>query len=120
MGYEDLAVLDTDQLNSLKELNEPGEADLVAELVEIYVSQSPQTLKELRSAISSKDVGQAEKLAHKLKGSSANLGALRVCSICEGMEERARLGNLDHCIQNIDALEKEHKVLVDVLVRDWK
>ncbi len=120
MSFEELAILDTEQLNSLKELNEPGESDLVAELVEIYINQSPQTLNELKTSIASKDVVQTEKLAHKLKGSSANLGALRVCSICESMEEKARLGNLDYSTQNIENLEREHKSLVEVLARDWK
>ncbi len=55
-----------------------GDAELLDEVVGIYREDAPQILGNLETAISARDARTAEREAHSLKGSSANIGAIRL------------------------------------------
>ncbi|MDD9950210.1 MAG: Hpt domain-containing protein, partial [Zetaproteobacteria bacterium] len=89
MASENQSILDTDQLESLRELNEPDEDDIVTELIDIFVCNSPNVLDNLKQAVSDGDRTMLKKLAHKLKGSCANLGAKKMRALCLELEEQS-------------------------------
>jgi HPt (histidine-containing phosphotransfer) domain-containing protein len=80
------AILDASTIESLLEL-ESGSPGLLAELLEIYTSQTPPMIAELRKALQSGDRESARKVAHSLKGSSANLGAAAVVTVAASLEK---------------------------------
>lgn len=86
-GAVDLAVL-----NSLEGAQVEGEPDIVVELMELYLEDASGKLAAMREDLNGNDGRSLARLAHSLKGSSANLGARRVASLCDELE---RMGEGD-------------------------
>lgn len=88
-------VLDMRILNELRELGGEDEPALIAELIDIFLSDAPQRLEEIAKGLTHGDLQSVERAAHTLKSSSANIGALGLSRICREMEELARARNLE-------------------------
>ncbi|TQS40205.1 response regulator [Cryptosporangium phraense] len=71
-----------------------SEKELLAELVDSFVQNAPETLAALGDAVHTGDASVAAEKAHKLKGSAANIGAMALADVCASFEEMARLGEL--------------------------
>lgn len=83
-------MLDARTVASLRRLSAlPG---AVSELVQLFVQSGGERLAELDGAVATGDGAAAAAVAHRLKGSSANLGALRVSAACGQVEERLKAG----------------------------
>jgi CheY-like chemotaxis protein/nitrogen-specific signal transduction histidine kinase len=82
-----LEALDHSLLDSWKELQTPGEPDLVRELVDAFEVDAPKLVVDLRQALARGDHGTARRLAHSLRGSSGNLGVRRLEQVCSALEE---------------------------------
>jgi CheY-like chemotaxis protein len=83
------SVLDVSRLEELDALGE-GAAALVTRAIRNFIATVPETLAELERSYRNHDCEQVAALAHRLKGSAWNLGALRVGSLCERLEIEAR------------------------------
>lgn len=77
----DLAVL-----NGLEGAQVEGEPDIVVELMELYLEDASGKLAAMHEDLSEKRGKSVGRLAHSLRGSSANLGARRVAALCEELE----------------------------------
>jgi len=64
--------------------------DAVINLVNIYFENVKKDLKELKEAIKKKNFEEIRKYAHKIKGSSLNLGIDEVAEIANYIEENAK------------------------------
>jgi hypothetical protein len=98
-------VIDPERFEMLRELD-GGDGQLLSEIVNEYVADSSRSLDTLREAIAEGDPQAAEREAHTLKGSSANLGAVRVADICAQLEAlgRARaLGRAPDLVESVTA-----------------
>jgi HPt (histidine-containing phosphotransfer) domain-containing protein len=69
--------------------------EFVDELVDAYLADAPLQEAAIRAALDAGDAEGVIRPAHTLKGTSLNLGGLRVAEIAREMEERARAGRLD-------------------------
>ncbi len=87
-------VLDHAVLESLRGLQEEGEPDLLAELVEVFEQDVLPRLAALREALQNGDAGAIERTAHTLKGSAGNLGVARMAETARLLEESGRAGDL--------------------------
>jgi HPt (histidine-containing phosphotransfer) domain-containing protein len=86
-GAVDLAVL-----TSLEDAQIEGEPDIVVELMELYLEDASDKLAAMREELAEEGGGSVGRLAHSLKGSSANLGARRVAALCEELERMGEGG----------------------------
>ncbi len=84
------AVLDETMLEGIRSLQVEGEADFLTELIEMYLSDSAQTVAGLRVSAEEQNWPEVARLAHLLKGSSMNLGALSLPERCGELEEMAK------------------------------
>ena len=75
-------------LESLRKLQQPGEPDFVVELIELFLHETAANLKALRSALLRNNATEARRLAHLMKGSSANMGASRMAALYEELERK--------------------------------
>jgi len=98
-------VLDADVLAQLQALEEPGEASVLAELVEAFRSSAPGHIARLNTALAAGDAIAFEDAAHVLKGGAATLGAARVRIAAYDLELRGRDHNLVHAKGPLLALE---------------
>ncbi len=65
-----------------------------AELVRVYLEDTPKALSQLERAAQTNDVESLIAPAHSLKSTSANLGALRLSDMAKRLEHGARMGEL--------------------------
>jgi HPt (histidine-containing phosphotransfer) domain-containing protein len=92
-GSTDDGVIDPDQFDSLLRLADArGDPTFLPTLVGHFLDQAATYLTELREAAAKGDVVEVMQVAHRLKGSSATMGAARVASVCEELEQAARGG----------------------------
>jgi len=84
-----------------------GDRELLEELAILFLEESARNLQAIRAAFDASDGALLERLAHTLKGASANIGAVSVSRAALGLEEQARSRNLTDARQKIVALEME-------------
>ncbi len=77
-----------------RELQEPGETDVVAELVGLFQAGAPPLIARIHAALAAGDVRMLRQAAHTLRSSSDNLGAKPLAALCADLEHHARAGNL--------------------------
>ncbi len=72
-----------------------GDADIVHDLIDVFVDDTTNKIQAMQQAI---EQGQAQVLfqaAHALKGSSAQIGALHLSTLCENVETIGRGGTVE-------------------------
>ena len=79
--------LDRDVLSALQEVMEDG----YPELLETFLADAEERLVLLRKADDALELMNA---AHSFKGSSSNMGAVRLAALCHELEQRAKHKNL--------------------------
>jgi signal transduction histidine kinase/CheY-like chemotaxis protein/HPt (histidine-containing phosphotransfer) domain-containing protein len=84
------APLDASVLDSLRALQREDAPSVVERVVAAYLEHGPTQLAEAREALERRDHATLRRAAHTLKSSSANVGALRLSSLCRELEARAR------------------------------
>ncbi len=83
----DEPVISESILNGLRLLAE-GESDgWLDSLIKMYISRSRETLEQLQTAILQQNEEMIAQQAHKLRGSSSNIGALRIDALTELLEQ---------------------------------
>ncbi len=81
--------------NSLQTLSD-GDTAFEAELLELFLSDTRTHLTDLETALQQQDTEQVRRLAHHLKGSSANVGIMSFSDIAATLETEARQGSLQN------------------------
>lgn len=99
----DMSAIDMDVIEALREL---GDDELLKELVDLFVTDTPPRLSELDTAFNAGDADTVASVAHSLKSSSANLGALRLSDLCRELEAAGRAAALD-AAENLVVLSQE-------------
>lgn len=76
-------------LSILSDLADPqaGEDGLIIELIDLYLENSTLQVAEIKSAVEANKPQLLRQTAHALKGSSLTIGARRVGSLCEQIEQ---------------------------------
>jgi PAS domain S-box-containing protein len=97
-------VIDLSQIASLRAIRRPDSGDFLTELIDMFVDETAFQLTALRKALSAKDATEIRRVAHFLKGSSANIGALRMTTLYEEME-----GTQDACADTEALLNKLYR-----------
>jgi PAS domain S-box-containing protein len=77
-------------VSTLRSLRTDGEPDPVAELVDLFISDTPQRLAEARAAFVARNTEGLKLAAHTLKGSSNNLGGKRLSFLAGKLETSAK------------------------------
>lgn len=82
-------LIDQEQMDMLIEAGEGAAAELLEELLGLFIGEAEPQLAELGEKIASEDHYRVERLMHALAGSSANLGALRLSQLARKIEHTA-------------------------------
>ncbi|QQS55389.1 MAG: response regulator [Candidatus Competibacteraceae bacterium] len=101
------AALDAAVLENIRGMERNGSPGLMARLVDLYQRNTETLLEQLRGAAK---VGEREGLrmvAHTLKSSSANVGAVRMQGLCKELETMARAGPVPDAMAYVVAIEQE-------------
>ena len=99
--------------------------EFMAELIDIFLDDSPGQIRILRDAIEGREGEVAASAAHRLKGSSGNLGADSLAALCRRVEESGRENRVEEMPGLLKDIEREFSRVKKYLsaVRqdsDWK
>lgn len=111
MNMKATAPLDMELVGELKDIMAEG----FVTLVDSYQRDSIQRLASMQDALLAEDRHQLRQLAHSLKGSSSNLGAVQVTALCialEGCVAEAPSAELQGLLH---ALNEAHATAIDAL-----
>ncbi|MBI4396379.1 MAG: response regulator [Elusimicrobia bacterium] len=84
--------IDPSRLENLREAAGDESVRLVGEVIDRFLEDTPGRLENIRKAVQENNSKNLEMAAHSLKGSSANLGAKGLWTLCERIEDLARRG----------------------------
>ena len=84
-------ILDPATLQQLLDLDD-GELNLVQEMVQLFLEDTPLRITALEAAIQSGNGEDLGDVAHAVKGAASTMGALRVRTVALAMETLGRTG----------------------------
>ena len=68
--------------------------DAAGEIVAVFLDDAPALVQQLQQAAQAHDSARLQAVAHSLKSSSANVGALSLSAVARRIEQEARAGSL--------------------------
>jgi len=100
------SVLDPSVMVAIRSLGEPGE-DVFAEVAALFLADVPIHLTALGAAIAAKNIDAVYQIAHRLRGSSLEMGAIGMAPVCAALEQGARAGSLQQAEAQFERLDRE-------------
>jgi CheY-like chemotaxis protein/HPt (histidine-containing phosphotransfer) domain-containing protein len=97
-------VIDPERFALLRDLD-GGDGELLPAIVSEYLDDGARLIASLRDGLAEGDPQAVERAAHTLKGSSANIGAVRVAEVCAQLEALGRVRALDTAPALVDDAE---------------
>jgi signal transduction histidine kinase/CheY-like chemotaxis protein len=88
-----------------------GDADLLNELIQIFLAESPRQIEKLSRAIQSGDVDATQRTAHTLKGELKYLGLTQAAEQALELENMCRAGELQGAAELFRTFKTEMAVL---------
>jgi len=110
-GPIDLAVLAA--LRS--EYQVEGEPDILARLIDLYLTSARENCASLREAVARCDASALEHAAHTLKGGSASMGARTLTDLCDRLQHLGQRGALGDAGTIVEDVERELARVIDAL-----
>lgn len=105
----DLAILESLQVTLGNDL------EIFTKVIQCYLLESPQIITDISKSIQNKDAIMLEHTAHKLKSSSAAMGAVRLSQLCLQLEIIGQSGNLQESREILTQLIQEYENVEQVL-----
>lgn len=96
--------LDPDLLGALRDVME----DEFSTLIDTFLVDCEERLQQLTGAA---DATQIVETAHSFKGSSSNMGAIRLAALCHDLEQRAKAQDLGGIETLVAEVAREYAVV---------
>ncbi len=97
-------ILRKDIIDGIRSLQNPGEPDILNELVDAYLKDVDENLRNLQIEMLNKNFEEVKRWLHRIKGASANLGAVSLVNQIVVMEEITLSEDIELLNQNITPL----------------
>jgi HPt (histidine-containing phosphotransfer) domain-containing protein len=98
--------VDAGILALLQDLQREGRTDILAELIAVYLRDTPPRLATLHEAVARADVEALRRESHDLKGSSSQIGAVQVARLCADLEYQASTADLAGAMETLGRLNE--------------
>eukprot|EP00803_Ostreobium_quekettii_P000460 evm.model.scf_1468.2 EVM.evm.TU.scf_1468.2 scf_1468:33971-36845(-) len=97
------------QFEQLVSLQDDGNPHFVAEVVEMFLKRSAAVLQDVEQRLGSgnPDFGEADKMVHQYKGSSATVGAHLIANICAALREGCEQQDHSLCLNLLAQLKAQ-------------
>jgi CheY-like chemotaxis protein len=103
-------------LAELRGLDEDGE--LLTTLITHFLAETPERMAAMQAAVSRHDAAALAETAHALKGSSGNLGAMRMQELCSELQTLCHDNNLAETGGLLPRLGAEYELVRHVLSQE--
>jgi HPt (histidine-containing phosphotransfer) domain-containing protein len=100
---------------ALQNLRELGGDEFLAEIIDVFLADSPALIASLRSSLDRRDTDELRRAAHTLKSNASTLGAATLAELCRVVEQRAKDGRVAGLSPDVEQIEQEYGTLVDTL-----
>jgi len=102
--------IDLDIVHSIRQLGEcSSNGHFVQELYELFSTHSLRLTRELKEAVERSDRSEVRQLAHKLRGTAANIGAVELSKYAAAIENLARgefdPGQLTDAVSHLEKIQ---------------
>lgn len=108
-----LSDIDYGVWNQIRSTDESSE--LLHTVLQTYLKTSSQQMENLKQAVARAHSDVINRLAHSLKSSSANVGAMKLAAACKGLENAARSDSLKKAPALLSQLEEDYVLVCDLL-----
>lgn len=116
----EMQLLDKEELDSLRALENGPDDSFFDELVDLFIEQTPEVMVVLNESVEKGDPQAVERAAHRLKGMGRNLGALAFSHICAKIEYEVSQKGIEAVDDaTLVALKETHEATC-VALRDQK
>lgn len=112
--------LDRSVIAGLRELQEAGEPDIVAEVGGLFLKHSPRKLAAIKKAAEDGNAKALEAPAHGLKSSSLYIGATKLSEIASELELMGRQEMMEGALEKASAAEAEFEHVKLALEKEIK
>ena len=105
-------------LNEIRQLTaEMGDSasEIMLDLVELLEHDATRSISEMQTALEQGDSKRLKQAAHRLKGSSASLGAALLASLCQELENVGMSGDIASAASMVEQVEQVAAELLKVL-----
>jgi CheY-like chemotaxis protein len=107
--------LDLNVLTRLQAAMGADTPDTAAEIIQIYLEDTPIRLAKLQQGLVQKKLKEFERAAHSLKSTSATLGAMRLAALCQELEAMGHSGTWAGAGEKVEQVEAEYERVRRVL-----
>jgi PAS domain S-box-containing protein len=116
----DEPLLDSAALDNLRALRMEGEPDPLAELVQLFINDTPGRIAQIQAALKKCAAHDLEAAAHSLKGSASNLGARTIAAACGRIMQHARNNEFAPATNLLKSVEADFAKVKDALLEEVK
>jgi two-component system sensor histidine kinase/response regulator len=92
-----------------------GDADLLREVIDLFLDDYPQAIESIRTAVAVHDASALEHHAHSLKGSVSTFGAARAFEAALELEKQGRSKDMTGVENSLGQLEEALQALIPEL-----
>ncbi|MDJ0908299.1 MAG: response regulator [Woeseiaceae bacterium] len=107
--------LDGVALRNIRALQQPGETDVLARVIDVYLDSSRRLVEAISSAVESGDAKSAQKRAESLRSASASLGANDLAGLCHELIADLSDNALASCRALVRQIEAETECVIAAL-----
>jgi HPt (histidine-containing phosphotransfer) domain-containing protein len=111
-------VIDRSVLASLRELQDEGDPDIVAEVGGLFLKHSPEKINAIMQSAEGKDANGLQLAAHSLKSSAAYIGAMRLSAMAKELEMMGRSSSLQGAEERAQKLKEEYLLVKTALEKE--
>ena len=94
--------VDLSGLTAFEVIGKPGEPDLVVELIDLYLKDGSERVRQIKCAAVTSDRILLKKAVHTLKGSSGSLGFHQIVELCKALERIDGQDNLKTLVEQLE------------------
>lgn len=111
--------MDRKAWDNITAIQTKGAPDILSRIISLYLDEVPKQLTIMRNSLDSDDAEAAQRAAHSLKSSSANLGAIALSTLFKDFESFARTNSLDKAAGLMPDIETEFEAVKTVLTTEF-
>jgi len=112
------ALLDVNTLNGIRALQSPQSPNILEQLFEIYRSNAPELIQNIRASIQNGSSDSIREYAHSLKSASGNIGARKLFELSARLEEMGRDNEIGDASQILKEIELLYPKICELLEQE--
>jgi len=107
--------LDAAALARIRALDRPGRPSMLQRVVAVFVATAEQQVAEIQNALVAADLDSVRRIAHSLKASFGNVGALHLARLTADLEQSCGRADIGAARSLANAIQRGYPSAVDAL-----